>query len=402
MRGSDPAEPGTSDAPEQVIGAPEDPSDRPARRRTDGLRPALIGFVAARCCIAIGYALAHTVSAGSERVDRYEEMMSGGLLSWDGFFYKLIANGGYEAVPRDGVRFFPLYPVASRLLGDALGVDNEVTLLLIANLSALVGAVVLWRLVVETFPANGTTVGLRGRPLADRSAWMVAIVPASLVFAMSYTEGPSLALTAGTLLALHRRNWWWVAVLGFSAALLRPTGILLAVPVLVTLVMDPPPAWRHRLVGLGSAAAPGLGLLTALAWIERTTGDFMAPVTEQSPIRGDLRNPLIRGAEALWGSVHGTDIDVAPYVVLWPLLLVVAVWRKQPWSWIAFAAVTLLTAMSADVIGSLGRYGLVCVPLVVALAQWAQHRWQQVLVGCVGSIGLIVTTFVVIQGRVVP
>jgi len=347
--------------------------------------------------------MAQTITAGTERVDRYHEMMSQGLLSWDGFFYRSIADGWYDATPKDGVRFFPLYPATARLLGNALGGHNELALVLIANLGALVGAVMLWRLVFEVFEdrADDSTLG-SGLALPDRTAWMVAIVPAGVVFAMSYTEGPSLALTAGALLALHRRNWWTVVPIAFSAALLRPTGVLLIVPILATLIEERPRTSWNRLGGLAALAAPACGLLAALVWIERTTGDLLQPVTEQGPIRGDLRNPIVRSLEALWGTVHGTDIDIAPYVLLWTLLVVVAVRKKQPWSWIAFAVVTLLTAASADVIASLGRYGLVCVPLVVALAQWAQRRWQEVAVGVIGSLGLVLTTFVVIQGRVVP
>jgi hypothetical protein len=42
------------------------------------------------------------------------------------------------------------------------------------------------------------------------------------------------------------------------------------------------------------------------------------------------------------------------------------------------------------------------VGLVVALAQWADARWRQVLVGVAGSAGLVWMTAEVLAGRVVP
>ena len=89
-------------------------------------------------------------------------------------------------------------------------------------------------------------------------------------------------------------------------------------------------------------------------------------------------------------------------MVLWFVLLGVAVWKRQPLSWIAFSAVTLLVACSSQTIDSIGRYGLLAVPLVIALAQWADRRWRSVLVACVSSVGLVAMTAQVLQGRIVP
>ena len=109
-----------------------------------------------------------------------------------------------------------------------------------------------------------------------------------------------------------------------------------------------------------------------------------------------------RAAEAVWGLRYNTDTELVPFVILWFVLLGVAVWKRQPLSWIAFSAVTLLVACSSQTIDSIGRYGLLAVPLVIALAQWADRRWRSVLVACAGSVGLVVMTAQVLQGRIVP
>ena len=145
-----------------------------------------------------------------------------------------------------------------------------------------------------------------------------------------------------------------------------------------------------------------LGLLASLAYVGNQVGDWMAPWEQQRPIRGDFRNPLVRAAESVWGLFHNTDTELVPFIVLWCLLVVVSVRKRQPWSWVAFSGATLTVALAAQTIDSIGRYGLLAVPLVVALAQWSDRRWRQVLVSCVGSAGLVVWTAQVLQGRIVP
>jgi hypothetical protein len=358
----------------------------------------LVGWVWARVCVALGFWVAHLLTPDPALEERHDFPLPRGLLSWDSHFYDLIARGGYDAVAADGARFFPLYPLLGRWLSPLFLGRDDVALVVIGNLAALAGAVVLAQLAREVLADRwgadeADAVGLR-------SAWMVAVVPAAVVFVWPYTEGLALLVTAGTLLALHRRSWWAAAGFALVAGALRPTGVLLVVPILIELVRARPrPTVPPALAAL--AAAP-LGLLASMAWIGRATGDWLAAWEQQRPIRGDFRNPLVRAAESVWGLFHNTDTELVPFVVLWCLLVLVAVLRRQPLSWIAFSVVTLLLALAADTIDSIGRYGLLAVPLVVALAQWSDRRWKEVLVACAGSVGLVVWTAQVLQGRIVP
>lgn len=365
-------------------------------RRTGAI--ALLGWAWARVCVAAGFWVAHVVTPDPALAARQDFPLPKGLLSWDSFFYVSIARGGYDAVARDGRRFFPLYPMLGRWLSPLFLGREDIALVVVGNLAALVGAVLLAQLAREVLTERW------GRAEADatalRSAWMVAVIPAGIAFVWPYTEGLALCLTSATLLLLHRRRWGWVALTALAAGALRPTGLLLCVPILVEVISTRP---RPKpLPAVAALAAPPTGLLASVADIGRSTGDWLAPWREQRPIRGPFRNPVIRAGESLWGLFHDTETDLVPFVVLWCVLLGVSIRRRQPLSWILFSAATLTIALAAQTIDSIGRYGLLAVPLVVALAQWADRRWKELLVATVGSVGLVVWTAQALQGRIVP
>src|SRR5690606_13741427 len=138
------------------------------------------------------------------------EPMLQGLFGWDGVFYRAIAEQGYASSSVETARFHPLYA----LLG-----WNEVGLIVLANVAALLAAALVHRLVVEV---------LGDRDLARRSATVVGIAPPAFCLVWAYSEGVFLVLSAFALLAMHRRWWWWAAAAGALATLTRPTGVLLA------------------------------------------------------------------------------------------------------------------------------------------------------------------------------
>jgi hypothetical protein len=191
------------------------------------------------------------------------------------------------------------------------------------------------------------------------------------------------------------------------AAALRPVGGLLLVPIAVELLRDrvtgsgPRPKVWDWLVGLGGPVA---GLCAALVWIERSTGDLWLPVRLQGEIRGGFQDPVTRVLEPIGELVKGNFRDSynLGFMVVLLFLAYVMVRRRQPVAWLAYAAVTLVLLLSSQVTDSLGRYGLVVVPFVVAMAQWADVRWRQVLVAVGCSAGLIWLTSEALLGRLVP
>lgn len=360
-------------------------------RWTGGLVPVLVGWVWARCCIAAGWVLSDLLD---RTLDNPRDVIGphNGLFTWDGNFYRDLAVGWYDGVPEAGARFFPLYPALARGLAPVFGGREDVALIVLSNVTAFLGAWVLWRLVAEVIETSA----------AGRAAWMVSIAPAAFVLAWAYTEGLALLLVAATLLALHRRAFAWAGLFALLSAMLRPVGGLLLVPIVIEVVRARP---RPRVLpAVVAVAAPVVGLVAALGIIAATTGDVWIPIEAQQELRGGFQDPITRVLEPMGEMVRGNFRDV--YNLAHMLVLIALLWvawrRRQPLSWLVYAALTLLITLSSQQTDSLGRYALVVVPFVVALAQWAEDRWRQAAVAMVSSVGLVWLTSEALLGRMVP
>ena len=120
-------------------------------------------------------------------------------------------------------------------------------------------------------------------------------------------ESLLLALSVAMFLVLRSRRWEWAAAAGFAAGLVRPAGILLAVPALVEAVRDShaihaPRAIRRAL----PVIAPVLGTLTYLAWAEHVSGEFLSvPRTPPAGLRGPTVDPITNLAGSVADLFHG-------------------------------------------------------------------------------------------------
>ncbi|MDQ7993898.1 MAG: hypothetical protein REI45_14600 [Propionicimonas sp.] len=402
-------------------------------RWRDGLLPTFVGWVWARLCVAAGFAVAK-VMVDVLDTPRGDLQIHEALFTWDGTYYRAIAEQWYVGIGDDAARFFPVYPGLAKVLGPLFGGRTDLALIFVTNVAAFLGAWVVWRLTAEVLhtrraaasdddrdPDLGPGVSgwtrlrrlaspawtpdegpVTARATADRAAWLTAIFPAAFVLSFAYSEGLALLLVAATLLALHRRAFVAAGGLALLLAALRPTGGLILVAVLVELVRARPrPRRLDWVVGLGG---PVLGLVGALVWIEHSTGDLLLPVRLQSEIRGGLQDPVTRVLEPFAEILTGDFRDVynLGFMLVLLGLAAFAVHRRQPLSWLVYTAASLVLLLSSQVTDSLGRYGLVVVPLVVALAQWADVRWRQVLVAVGCSAGLVWLTSEALLGRMVP
>jgi hypothetical protein len=378
-----------------AVAAPATGWARRRRELVEDLRVVLPSWLAARALVAVAFALAvslldHWVPGG--RTHQMQE----GLLAWDGTFYRDIATVGYESLPPEALRFFPLYPVLGRALGFLLGGDESLALVLIANVGALAAAVVMRRVALHE---------LGDEAAAERAVWLTALFPPAFVLVWAYGEALFLVLSLGAFLAARRGRYGWAAGFAFLAALTRPVGILLAAPIAIEALRT----WRpsgagERVARVVAVLAPAAGLATYLAWVGRTFGDPWLPFSVQTDLRGAGMNPLARLAQGLGDLVgverFGDGLHV-PFAIAFVVLLVV-VFRRLPVSYGIYATLGVLVALTANNLNSLERYGLSTFPLLLALAAITAARRVEWLALALCGSGLVAMAALAWLGIYVP
>jgi len=351
-------------------------------------------WLVARVIVLGSLALAHLV------VDRVHPRAAGtvarvhqGLLGWDAGWYEAIARFGYAPLGHQSLRFFPLFPLAGRLLATFPGIDAGTAIVLLANAGALVGTALLRVLVLRE------TGDVR---LADRTVWLLSLAPPAFVLVMGYAEGPLLVCTVGCFVALRRGagrgrwsgptgpNWWVAAGLGLAAGLVRPLGVLLVFPVAVEVVRRwPRSPSGERMAATAALAAPVAGVGIFLGWSWAVYGTPLLPVRvqTQSGHHGGLSDPFRTLVDDARGVLHhhfGTALHV-PWVIL-VVVLVVVCWRRLPAPYGAFATAVVLIALSGTNLDSFERYALSAFPLVVAGASlMAEPRVERAVLILAGA-----------------
>jgi len=336
------------------------------------VREAVLPFVVARIIVLGALGLAHFI------VDRTHPATVGvaaraheGLLGWDAGWYEGIAKFGYALLGHQSLRFYPLVPLITHALAWVPGISDGTALIIVANVAAFVATVLLFALVRrETGDVD----------VARRSVWFLSLAPSAFVLVMGYAEPVLLCLAIGTFLALRpggrsseiAPNFGLAALLGFGAALTRPTGVLILLAVAVELVR-----WWVRLsqgqrrMGLLAVLAPLLGVAAFGVWADHVAGDLFAPlrVQLQSAHHGGITDPFATLEHSARGLLHhhvGTALHV-PWIMLAVVLLVIC-WRRLPASYTIFAAAIMAVAVAGSNLDSFERYALSAFPLTMAAA----------------------------------
>lgn len=387
--------------------SPAGPTRRPTFRRfgdRDGwpqrglalvTGPAVVSWVAARLAVLTALAFARYLVGNLGAEDPAGRPPSG-LVGWDASWYLRIIESGYQHLPWESLRFFPLLPLLAKVVSPVLGA--RVALLVVVNLASL-GA----GLLIERLARHETG----DRALAGRAAWFLAFLPPAFVLVMGYAESLLIFLGLATFLSLRTQRWGWAALTGLLAGLCRPLGVLLVLPALVEAARDLRHAGPGERLGRALAVvAPGAGGMAYLAWSWVAYGDPMRPLRLQQEYdrRGGFENPVTRLAEAARQLIEGVDLGSGlhfPWAIGFLVLLVVC-FRRWPASYGLYAAAVLLVALSAGNLDSLERYGLSAFPLVLALAGLLGVGWLERVALALAAAGLVVYATLAFLGAYVP
>jgi len=340
-----------------------------------------------------------------------ENLLAAPFARWDSVWYLAIAQGGYDHQPAR-TAFFPLYPLALRGLGIAIGSDLLAGVL-ISLLALLVALVLLHRLVALELDEE----------LAGIAVMLLAFCPLAYFLSAVYSESLFLALALGCIWMARTGRWGWAGLLGGLAAAERATGVTLVVPLLI-LHLYGPRAERAAVLGLRSVRRPWLRALLprhrperSLAWVllipaglgayalvlVLVVGNGLAPFQATGPVWFRHFVPfggVWRGAIAAWDGlrqlVHGPAPplyfrgyggnglwDAGANLMLFAFLILggmalVGTLRRLPVAYGAWCLAALALPLSEPVtpqpLQSIPRYEMVLFPLFMWGAWWVRRR----------------------------
>ncbi len=308
----------------------------------------------------------------------------GTLEAWDGVWYRHVAAHGYLLVPghQSDPAFFPLYPVLLRIAG-ATGMSTGAAGVILSSL--------LFLCALFAFDALGRE--LLTPSLARRATVLCAVFPMSYVCSMVYPE--SLVLLAFALAGLFavRRRWLVCTAIAAVAALSRPEGVLLALPIGAAVWR----AWPHcdsseRGRGIAAALAPPAAALSFLLYLGVALHDpFAWSKAEKAWGRSFRIDGVGRAIVRVGHELSDQPWAVRDVVLCLLTLLLVAAGRRAgaPRSWVAVGALLVILPLGSGSFESDGRFGLLALPAYWGLASIASARIVRtsILVLSIGFLG---------------
>jgi hypothetical protein len=359
------------------------------------LREVIIPWLTTRVLIAAGFITAYAASEHLVPKDR-PNVLTEGLIAWDGTWYRDIAAHGYNSVAPDGLRFFPLFPLLGRAFSVVTLGRTDVALILIANVASLLLAIAIRRLVI--FERGSTE-------LANRAVWVVCLFPGAFVLAWGYAESLWLLAAVFGFWAIRTRRWGWAVVAGLVVGFSRPLGIAFAAPALIELAR----VWRQaknaeRAVGVAAVLAPFAATGGYLLWVNNVFGDGWLPFTVQNSLRGTSANPVTRmweGFSQMFGTQRLADGLHIPFAIAF-LVLLVLTFRWWPVSYGIFAAIVLMAALGAENLNSLERYGINAFPIALTLAILTRNAKVDRVITTVLAGGVVALSALAWMGAYVP
>ncbi len=317
------------------------------------------------------------------------------LTSWDGLWYLRIIRSGYPRSVQPNVTydvsdaraaFFPAYPMLVRFVDRVLP-GGDTTAALFTNF--VLGAIAV--LLVGVLARE-----LFGIRVAERSMILMALFPGSFVLSFAYTEALLLALAAGCMWSLLKRQWVLAGVLAAIGTATRPNGIALiaACAIASFFAIRDRREWRSLVAPL---LAP-IGFIGFMLWIDAHTGERGVWFRVQTEAWGEgtsfgltaIRRTLKAFTHPL---TSPTNTITAVSVVTMVLLLWFLHKHRLPSYCNAYVAVVLLLMLLPSTVTARPRFLFTAFPLLIAAAVWFERDkrdwWPYVIGACsAGLVGL--------------
>jgi Mannosyltransferase (PIG-V) len=320
---------------------------------------------------------------------------------WDGLWFLRIAEDGYSE--NDGsAAFFPLYPMATKVVSTLIGGHPLPASLIVSNVAFFLALVVFYLLSRLEF----------GKDTAERSVLYMAIFPTAFFFFAPYSESLFLLCAAACILFARLGRWPQAGLVGALACATRSIGLVLIPALIVEAVLQIRSRPRPERAGAMVAPAvfslmPALGTFAYLLYWQLFGGDWLAPVGEQGNWLREFSWLPVTLRDGTRGAVDFIGVPSGGYYQLdWILvaaLIAASVWvvmRSRP-TYAVYTVLSLLLPLSFVFVSrpfmSVPRFALVVWPLFWALAAFARTPGRHNLVVAASAAGLGVMTLLFVN-----
>jgi hypothetical protein len=315
------------------------------------------------------------------------------LSFWDGQWYQEIADIGYRKFYplHANYAFFPLYPLVLKITSMFFFGNIYVAGIFLSFLFSFLATIFLYKLfLLETEKSQ-----------AQNGVLLFLLYPAAIFYLALYNESIFLFLSLVSIYAARKRQWWTTGLVGFLAALVRPQGVLLLIPVGIEYIIalkengriNGIKGWAKKIFSQGAGMALlliPLGLGVFFLYSFYTTGNFFAPLDAQRffsrsemsflNIGKVLWKGVTQFSQLAWFDFRFSRIDFL--VSIFSLGLLVPIFRRLRLSYAFYALALIFLPLSSGVTMSLTRFVSLSFPHFLLLGMLTkERRYLTVLLG---------------------
>ncbi|USN53384.1 MAG: hypothetical protein H6760_04445 [Candidatus Nomurabacteria bacterium] len=294
------------------------------------------------------------------------------FIRWDSYHLYDVAVRGYQSDALYRTAFFPLYPVLSRVIGNAWQ-NVWVAGLLVSYLSFFIGGVLSY-LIARNF-------------LQKRDALfalvLISFFPAAFFYSAWYTESLFFCVSAAALLAHLRHHRWLAIFFAVLALFARPVGVGLVATLCIIEIV----AWvKRRRITLGDVlwiASVFIASTLLILFYYIVSGDGFAFLHSQGWWGHRLSDPITSMLRSAYALITQADIFGRGELLIATLLsiptLLFALWglreKRIPFALTLYSFFVVLLPMLGGHLYSFTRYILLAFPLAYFAALKIQSAW---------------------------
>lgn len=305
----------------------------------------------------------------------------------DTAWYFSIAYEGYKfsTTEQSNVNFFPLYPKLMKYGYELLKpITPNLNLyhryLLSGTLISIIALFLAIILLYKLFCLDTDD------KTAFLAIFLLLIFPTSYFFTAIYTESLFLLLAVGTFYFARKNLFILAGLSGYFAALTRPVGIFLLIPVVIELILARKWLGQKKLI-LNSASLTliPLGLGTFMYYLNQKFGNPLLFIeaakswgrnlTLSITFPFDMVVSLINHIEGELNFTYASAANIFLEMLFFNLGLVLSIillLKKERLSYGVWCLISVLFPITSGVLVSQGRYTLVLFPIFLLLAETAR------------------------------